>query len=386
MEASEYFNLLNDDGEGSNGALTEVPAETSAGLEPYGPASAAEILDALVMDGTDKGYLTKEEIAESLSGIKVSREEEATFLADLRAHNTSIIGDEAGPAEKLDLTYSPSTDALKLYIQDINKVPLLTKAQEVELSQRIERGDMEAKTQMTEANLRLVVSIAKKYQGRGLSLLDLIQEGSVGLIRAAEKYDWRRGYKFSTYATWWIRQAITRAIADKGRTIRLPVGVVGELNKKATMERRLLQELGREPTMDEIAKEMSVTAKKVKADRVIELTRIAQHTLSLEAPMGDEEDSQLKSLIPDENIQKPEEGTRDTLQREAIDKALSALNDRERAVIIMRFGLDDNIPHTLEEAGQKMGVTRERIRQIEESALKRLRLLSEARALLDDLE
>jgi RNA polymerase primary sigma factor len=212
MEASEYFNLLNDDGEGSNGALTEVPAETSAGLEPYGPASAAEILDALVMDGTDKGCLTKEEIAESLNGITVSREEEATFLADLRAHNISIIGEEAGPAEKLDLAYSPSTDALKLYIQDINKVPLLTKAQEVELSQRIERGDMEAKTQMTEANLRLVVSIAKKYQGRGLSLLDLIQEGSVGLIRAAEKYDWRRGYKFSTYATWWIRQAITRAI------------------------------------------------------------------------------------------------------------------------------------------------------------------------------
>ena len=278
-------------------------------------------------------------------------------------------------APKLDLTVEPSLDSLRLYLREIGKVPLLTADQEVYLAKRIERGDMCAKTQMIEANLRLVVSIAKGYLGRGLSFLDLIQEGSLGLIRAVEKFDYRKGYKFSTYATWWIRQAVTRAIADKARTIRIPVHMVEKLNKVVHIERQLVQRLGREPGPRRSREELEMTTEEVR-----EILRMAQLPVSLEKPIGEEEESELGDFVQDEQAESPFDTASLSLRREDIERALDSLPKRERKVIELRFGLRGEQPCTLEEVGRAFGVTRERIRQIENNTLKKLETLPEARA------
>jgi RNA polymerase primary sigma factor len=274
-------------------------------------------------------------------------------------------------APKLDLSVEPSLDSLRLFLREIGKVPLLTADQEVSLAKRVERGDLAAKTQMIEANLRLVVSIAKSYLGRGLSFLDLIQEGSLGLIRAVEKFDYRKGFKFSTYAHWWIRQAVTRAIADKARTIRIPVHMYERLNKVTHIQRQLVQRLGREPRPDEIADELELTTEEVR-----ETLRMAQFPVSLEKPIGENEDAKLGDLVEDELV---------SLRCDDIEHALAALPERERQVIELRFGLHGGQPRTLDEVGRTFGVTRERIRQIENSTLKTLASLPEAQRLKDTL-
>ncbi len=277
---------------------------------------------------------------------------------------------------ELDLTVEPSLDSLRLYLRSIGRVELLTAAQEIELAKRIEKGDMGAKRHMVEANLRLVVSIAKGYLGRGLGFLDLIQEGSLGLIRAVEKFDYRRGYKFSTYATWWIRQAVTRAIADKARTIRIPVHMVEKLNRVVHVERQLVQRLGREPEPAEIAAELQITVREVR-----DILRVAQMPVSLEKPVGDEDESELGDFVADDQTEEPFEAATENLQREDIQRALNALPERERQVIELRYGLRGHEPLTLEEVGRAFGVTRERIRQIENNTLKKLKQLPEAQRL-----
>ena len=277
---------------------------------------------------------------------------------------------------ELDLTVEPSLDSLRLYLRSIGRVPLLSAEEEVTLARRIERGDMMAKQHMVEANLRLVVSIAKGYLGRGLTFLDLIQEGSLGLIRAVEKFDYRRGYKFSTYATWWIRQAVTRAIADKGRTIRIPVHMVEKLNKVIHVERQLIQQLGREPTPEEIATELECTTREVR-----DILRMAQQPVSLEKPVGEEEDSSLADFVEDASAESPFEIASESLRRENVSRVLAALPAREREVIEMRFGLTGARPRTLEEVGRAFNITRERVRQIENRTLKKLQGLPEAQRL-----
>ena len=279
---------------------------------------------------------------------------------------------------ELDEVIEPSVDSLRLYLRSIGRVRLLTAEEEVSLAKRIERGDMAAKQHMVEANLRLVVSIAKSYVGRGLTFLDLIQEGSLGLIRAVEKFDYRRGYKFSTYATWWIRQAVTRAIADKGRTIRIPVHMVEKLNKVVQVERQLVQSLGREPTPEEIADNLECTPREVR-----DILRMSQQPISLERPVGEEEESELGDFVEDETAESPFELASETLRRENVRRALAALPQREREVIEMRFGLTGGRPRTLEEVGRAFNVTRERIRQIENHTLKKLESLPEAQKLRD---
>ena len=276
----------------------------------------------------------------------------------------------------LDLTIEPSLDSLRLFLRSIGRVDLLTAADEVSLAKRIERGDMGAKRHMVEANLRLVVSIAKGYLGRGLSLLDLIQEGSLGLIRAVEKFDHRRGYKFSTYATWWIRQAVSRAIADKARTIRIPVHMVEKLNRVGHVERSLVQKLGREPQAEEIAEELQWKVRDVR-----DVLRFAQMPVSLEKPVGDEDDSELGDFVADEDVLEPFEEAQEQLQREGVHRALDSLPERERQVLELRYGLSGTEPLTLEEVGQAFGVTRERIRQIENNTLNKLKRMPEAQML-----
>jgi RNA polymerase primary sigma factor len=351
-----------------------------------------EELQKLVTDGLERGFLTYDEIVAGLEDVELTKEQIEDFYTYLIDHSIelmegeqhkhppheqpSLAPEEKGP--KLDLTVEPSLDSLRLYLREIGKVPLLTADQEVSLAKRIERGDMSAKTQMIEANLRLVVSIAKSYLGRGLSFLDLIQEGSLGLIRAVEKFDYRKGYKFSTYATWWIRQAVTRAIADKARTIRIPVHMVEKLNKVVHIERQLVQRLGREPRPDEIATELEITT-----DEVREILRMSQLPVSLEKPIGEEEESALGDFVPDDSAESPFDTAQLSLRREDIENALGALPERERKVIELRFGLKGEQPCTLEEVGRAFGVTRERIRQIENNTLKKLESLPEAQGLKD---
>jgi RNA polymerase primary sigma factor len=272
-------------------------------------------------------------------------------------------------------------DPVRMYLKEIGRIPLLEREMEIKLAKDIEKGSLRSKAKLIVSNLRLVVSIAKKYIGRGMSFLDLIQEGNKGLIRAVEKYDWTRGYKFSTYATWWIRQAITRAIADQARTIRIPVHMVETINKLIRTSRRLMQELGREPAADEIGKEMDLSP-----DRVLEIMKISQKTTSLETPIGDEEDSYLGDFIPDETTDSPYDMTSRQLLKENLDEVLQALSDRESRVLKMRFGLGGKKPMTLEEVGREFGVTRERIRQIEAKALRKLKHPSRRKKLQDFLE
>ncbi len=281
-----------------------------------------------------------------------------------------------GKRPEVDLTVEPSLDSLRLYLRSIGRVPLLSAEEEVSLAKRIERGDIAAKQHMVEANLRLVVSIAKGYVGRGLTLLDLIQEGSLGLIRAVEKFDYRRGYKFSTYATWWIRQAVTRSLADKGRTIRIPVHMVERLNKLVHAERRLIQQLGREPSPVELAEELECTVREVR-----DVMRITQQPISLEKPVGEEDDSALADFVEDVSAASPFEIASEALRRENVMRVLAALPRREREVIEMRYGIVGGRSRTLEEVGRAFNITRERVRQIENRTLKKLQTLPEAQHL-----
>jgi RNA polymerase primary sigma factor len=368
------------------------------------PFGDSEELRRLIAGGTERGYLTFEEIASTLEEVEVTKEQVSelhgylveqgvdVIAADgvtdawvLRAERGATRDEEQSKAEdggngrkkqELDLTVEPSLDSLRLYLRSIGSVDLLSASEEVDLAKRIERGDMIAKRHMVEANLRLVVSIAKSYLGRGLSFLDLIQEGSLGLIRAVEKFDYRRGYKFSTYATWWIRQAVTRALADKSRTIRIPVHMVEKLNRLVHVERNLVQKLGREPDPAEIAADLGWTVRDVR-----EVLRVSQMPVSLDKPIGDEEDSELGDFVADESTESPFEKASDNLQREDVRRALAALPRRDREVLELRYGLNGRQPMTLEEVGDAFGVTRERIRQIENNTLKRLKALPEAQCL-----
>ena len=374
--------------------MTIEPMETAADVierdEEASPIGEIEELQGLVAKGRERGYLTFEEISSTLEEVEITKEQVSQLHAHLVEHGIDVIAEggvsaykaqrsgesETAKKEELDLTVEPSLDSLRLYLRSIGQVDLLTAAQEVELAKRIERGDMLAKRQMVEANLRLVVSIAKGYLGRGLSFLDLIQEGSLGLIRAVEKFDYRRGYKFSTYATWWIRQAVTRAIADKARTIRIPVHMVEKLNRVAHVERQLVQKLGREPEPAEIAEELRWPVSDVR-----DILRVAQLPVSLEKPVGDEDESELGDFVADDAVLEPFEEASEHLQKEGVRRALEALPDRERQVIELRYGLSGAEPLTLEEVGKTFGVTRERIRQIENNTLKKLKRLPEAQML-----
>ena len=354
----------------------------------------AEELPRLVADGLEKGFLTYDEIAAALEDVELTREQAEDFYTYLAERSVdllegeqhkqpphgqpALVEDEAKPPPKLDLTVEPSLDSLQLYLREIGRVPLLTADQEVYLAKRVERGDLAAKRQMIEANLRLVVSIANPQLGRGLSFLDLIQEGSVGLIRAVEKFDYRRGFRFSTYATWWIRQAVTRAIADQARTIRIPVHMFERLNKVVQIERQLVQRLGHEPRPDEIAAELELTTAEVR-----EIVRMAQFPVSLEKPLGEEGVARLGDLVEDELAESPLEAASLSLRSADIEHALASLPARERRVIELRFGLHGGRPRTLEEVGRTLGLTRERIRQIENTTLKGLASLPEAQRLKD---
>ena len=365
---------------------------------PDEPFLEIDELRNLASDGRERGYLTYEEIASCLEEVEVTKEQVRSLHTHLLETGVDVVSkddraaiaahDEGSPSSRddepaatkkgpdIDLTVEPSLDSLRLYLRSIGRVELLTAEQEVSLAKRLERGDMAAKRQMVEANLRLVVSIAKGYLGRGLSFLDLIQEGSLGLIRAVEKFDYRRGYKFSTYATWWIRQAVTRAIADKARTIRIPVHMVEKLNKVVHVERQLVQSLGREPTPEEIAAELQWTARDVK-----DILRFAQLPVSLEKPIGEEDDSELGDFVEDETALSPFDTASENIRRENVRTVLEALPPREREVLEMRYGLKGHQARTLEEVGRAFGVTRERIRQIENNTLKKLENLPEAQRL-----
>ena len=321
--------------------------------------------------------------------IDVLRISEGT--ADEDEDDTLLMNDEPDledeeevDMENIDLSVPEGIsieDPVRMYLKEIGKVPLLTAEEEIDLAKRMEQGDEEAKKRLAEANLRLVVSIAKRYVGRGMLFLDLIQEGNLGLIKAVEKFDYRKGYKFSTYATWWIRQAITRAIADQARTIRIPVHMVETINKEIRVSRQLLQELGREPTPEEIAEEMNISV-----DRVREILKISQEPVSLETPIGEEEDSHLGDFIQDDNVPAPADAAANTMLKEQLEEVLGTLTEREQKVLRLRFGLDDGRARTLEEVGKEFNVTRERIRQIEAKALRKLRHPSRSRKLKDYLD
>src|SRR6188474_898832 len=337
---------------------------------------------ALLEHGRANGALDADELARALDELDLDPTQIDALYTALDEEQIEVVGVETPADDERERAWAAetevSTDTLQLFLKDIGKVPLLTAAQEVELSKRIERGEHAAKQAMVEANLRLVVSIAKRYRNQGLPFLDLIQEGTIGLVRAAEKFDYRKGFKFSTYATWWIRQAVARAIADKGRTIRMPVHVVEKLNRIMRSERKLRAELGREPSTDEIARDVEMTA-----DEVDQIRRSAQVPVSLEKPVGDDDESEFGHFLADESAPLPDELAETTLQREALRSILGALSERERMVLELRYGLDGQQPRTLDEVGRAFNVTRERIRQIEHQGLKKLRALADAQRVRD---
>jgi RNA polymerase primary sigma factor len=390
------------------------------------PVVELEELQGVIAESHERGFLTANGLAAALEEAELSTQQTQDLLSYLEEHGIEVLApgetgpelaltasagpnahhdatadpiaespaagnDEEDGAEhvrdlqvrleelkrpEVDLTVEPSLDSLRLYLRSIGRVPLLCAMEEVALAKRIERGDVAAKQHMVEANLRLVVSIAKGYVGRGLTLLDLIQEGSLGLIRAVEKFDYRRGYKFSTYATWWIRQAVTRALADKGRTIRIPVHMVERLNKLIHAERRLIQQIGREPTPAELADELDCTVREVR-----DIMRITQQPISLEKPVGEEDDSALADFVEDVSAESPFEIASEALRRENVSRVLSCLPRREREVIEMRYGIIGGRSRTLEEVGRAFNITRERVRQIENRTLKKLQTLPEAQQL-----
>jgi RNA polymerase primary sigma factor len=353
---------------------------------------AAEDVRGLLEEGHEQGYLTSDHIADALRDVELTPEqieEIHTMFADLGIdiiEGEAAAGDEGAEAKpeeegevvpKLDLSVkSPTNDPVRVYFSEMSRVPLLTAVEEVSLAKRIERQDMEAKRKLIEANLRLVVSIARRHVGRGMPLLDLIQEGNLGLIRAVEKFDYRRGFKFSTYATWWIRQAITRAIADQARTIRIPVHMVERISKLVRVQRQLVQEIGREPTPEEIAAEMDTTPARVR-----EILKISQQPASLHQEVGDEGDAQLGDFVEDKDAPSPVEEVGETVQREQLTRVVALLTERERTIIELRFGLTGEHPRTLEEVGREFGLTRERIRQIEAKTLVKLKAYRAAQCL-----
>ncbi len=334
----------------------------------------------LLEAGKESGSLSADEITLALDDLDLDAGQIDDFyqaLDELQIEVVQAEEDDDAVAEEVE-AQEVSTDALQLFLKDVGRVDLLTAAQEVELAKRIERGDHRAKQEMVEANLRLVVSIAKRYRNQGLPFLDLIQEGTIGLVRAAEKFDYRKGFKFSTYATWWIRQAVARALADKARTIRMPVHVVEKLNKIVRSERKLRAELGREPLSIEIARDLDLTP-----DEVDQIRRTAQSPVSLEKPVGDEEESEFGHFITDESVPLPEEAAEVTMRKETLEKILGQLSPRERRVLELRYGLNGEHPRTLDEVGRAFNVTRERIRQIENQSLKKLRALADSQKLRD---
>ena len=373
-----------------------VPASRDETDSTSPPLIDCAEVHCLIEEGHELGCLSGSEIATALRDIEVTAVQLEELLHQLVDMGIEIIEDEApaaaetgdtvveeaDPAPKLDLSMkSVSSDPVRLYFQEMGKVPLLTGVEEVSLARRIERGDAAARQKLIESNLRLVVSIARRHVGRGMPLLDLIQEGNLGLMRAVEKFDYRRGFKFSTYATWWIRQAITRAMADQSRTIRVPVHMVEHIQTFVRVQRLLVQEIGREPTPEEIAAEMGVTLAKVR-----EIQRISQEPASLHQTVGDEGDSQLGDFVEDTQSAAPVEEVAGIVQREEVVAVLGLLSHRERHVLRLRFGLDDGRPRTLEEVGQVFGVTRERIRQIESRTLAKLKAIREAQCLQDYLD
>ena len=350
-------------------------------------------IDELYEQGKSKGTIAYKDIMNQLMEFEIEPDQFDKILENLEALGINVVNDKAASGtedapeevdDKIDLSVPDGInidDPVRMYLKEIGKVPLLTAEEEIEIAKRMEEGDEFAKQELAEANLRLVVSIAKRYVGRGMLFLDLIQEGNLGLIKAVEKFDYRKGYKFSTYATWWIRQAITRAIADQARTIRIPVHMVETINKLIRVSRQLLQEYGREPTPEEIGKVMNITEAKVR-----EIIKIAQEPVSLETPIGEEEDSHLGDFIPDEDAPAPSEAASFSLMKEQLMEVLDTLTPREEKVLRLRFGLDDGRQRTLEEVGREFSVTRERIRQIEAKALRKLRHPSRSKKLKDYLD
>jgi len=346
------------------------------------------IVKNLMEKGKKNGTLTYKEIMDEIEHIDLGPEQIEKIYEVLESMGIEVLGDapdhDVEEDEELDLTVPEGIaidDPVRMYLKEIGKVPLLTSEEEIALAQRLEAGDQYAKKKLAEANLRLVVSIAKRYVGRGMLFLDLIQEGNLGLIKAVEKFDYTKGYKFSTYATWWIRQAITRAIADQARTIRIPVHMVETINKLIRVQRQLLQELGRDPFPEEISKVMDLPVEKVR-----EIQKIAQEPVSLETPIGEEEDSHLGDFIPDDEAPAPAEAAAFTMLKEQLINVLDTLTPREEKVLRLRFGLDDGRARTLEEVGKEFNVTRERIRQIEAKALRKLRHPSRSKKLKDYLD
>ena len=383
-----------------SGKKAEASAVNNAEAEAAREKFQEKLKELLNLAKKKKNMLEYQEISDFFADMQLDSDKFEKILDFLEANNIDVLritdddadddillevdDDDEIEVEKIDLSVPDGVsieDPVRMYLKEIGKVPLLSAEEEIELAKRMELGDQEAKKRLAEANLRLVVSIAKRYVGRGMLFLDLIQEGNLGLIKAVEKFDYRKGYKFSTYATWWIRQAITRAIADQARTIRIPVHMVETINKLIRVSRQLLQELGREPTPEEIAAELDMPV-----ERVREILKISQEPVSLETPIGEEEDSHLGDFIQDDNVPVPADAAAFTLLKEQLEEVLGTLTEREQKVLTLRFGLEDGRARTLEEVGKEFNVTRERIRQIEAKALRKLRHPSRSRKLKDYLE